>query len=116
MLAGNLSKGAMKGTGSREPFVDHHGKRILITGRTGLAPKLFWGHVACRACDVLHTLRARGLGDQSNAEVAEQDLLASPNEQVLWFNIAMDEVLVVSVLEGISDLLDIAQDRGQGEH
>lgn len=113
MLTGDLGKGAVKGAGSREPFVDHHRQRILVTGRAGLALKLFRGHIARGAGHVLHTLGARGLGEQSNAKVAEQELLASSHEQVLWFDVAMNEVLVVGVLQGGGGLLDVAQDRGQ---
>ena len=80
MLTGDLGKGAVKGTGSREPFVNHHRKGILITGRAGLALKLFRRHIARRACHILHTMGARGLGNQGNAEVTEQDLLPSSNE------------------------------------
>jgi hypothetical protein len=113
MLTGDLGKGAMKGTGSREPFVDHHREDILVIGRAGLALKLFRGHIARCACHVLHTLGARGLGKQGNAKVAEQELLASSHQQVLWFDVAVNEVLVVGVLQGIRNLLDIAQDCGE---
>ena len=95
MLAGNLGKRAVKGTRSREPFVDHDCKRVLITGRTRFALKLFRSHVVRCACYVLPTLGARGLGNQGNAKVAEQDLLAASNEQVLRFNVPVYYILIM---------------------
>jgi hypothetical protein len=37
----------------------------------------------------------------------------SPNEEVFWFDVAVDEVLIVSVLQGGRHLLNVAQDYGQ---
>src|SRR3989440_9838307 len=98
MLTGDLGKGAVKGTIPTEPFIDHHAQSILITGRTRFALKLLRSHVARGSCHILHALGARRLGEQGNTKVTEQDLLASANQQVLRFDIAMDEVLIVRIL------------------
>ena len=98
MLTGDLGKGAVKGTIATEPFIDHHTQRILITGRTRFALKLLRSHVARGSRHILHALGARRLGEQGNTKVTEQDLLAPANQQVLRFDIAMDEVLIVRIL------------------
>jgi hypothetical protein len=42
-----------------------------------------------------------------NAKVTEQDLIAAAQQHVLWFDIAMDQSLIMSTLEGIGYLLRI---------
>ena len=113
MLDGDFAIGALKGTLPTQPFVHHNAKCILIARRTRLALNLFWGHVGDGACHVLGALVARTLGDGGDAEVAEQDLVTPPQQHILWLNIAMDELLIVGILQGFGDLLDIADNGGQ---
>ena len=42
----------------------------------------------------------RALGDGGNAEVAEEHFVASVQEHVFRFDVAVDEVLIVGVLQG----------------
>jgi hypothetical protein len=55
------------------------------------------------------------LGEPGYAKIPQQDLLLSSHEQVLRFDVAVDEVLVVRILQGGGGLLDIAQDGGEGK-
>lgn len=103
MLTGNLSKGAVKRALAGEPLVDHDGQGILIAGRRGLALKLFGGHVPGGAGDLLRTLRAGSLSNERNAKVTEQQVLAPSQQQGLWFDIAMDHLLLMGIVEGIGE-------------
>jgi hypothetical protein len=50
------------------------------------------------------------MGDGSNAKIGEQHLLSSSQQHIFWFDIAVDEFLLMSILQGISDLLDRGDD------
>ena len=58
-------------------------------------------------------LIARTLGDDGGAEVTEQDLVMPPQQHILGFDVAMDELLVVGILQGIGYLLNVGDDGGQ---
>ncbi len=45
-----------------------------------------------------------------DAKIAEQDLVAAPQQHVFRLDVAVDELLVVGVLQGFSDLLHIGGD------
>ena len=48
-----------------------------------------------------------------NAEVAEQDFVVCAKEHVLRLDVTVDAPLVMSILQGGGDLLDIGDDGGE---
>jgi hypothetical protein len=46
------------------------------------------------------------MGHGGDAKIGEQYLLSLAHEHVLWLDIAVDELLLVGVLQGLSYLLD----------
>ena len=110
MLAGYLAEGAVEGTLSGEPFVDDDAQRVLIAGLARLAPQLFGGHVVSRAAQLLQALLARALRDEGEAKIAQQDVVAPPQQHVIRLDIAMDKLLIVRVLQAVRNLLDVGND------
>ncbi len=98
VLVGEVSNRASKGELAAEPLVEHHGERILITGRTGLAEDLLGGHVGQGAEPFfeLHGLDPRG--EQGQAKIAEQHLVFVPQQHILRLEITMDHVLIMGML------------------
>jgi len=115
MLGNDLCQRAVKGTIPTEPLVDNNTKCILITGQPRFPLNLFWSHVGHRPCHLLNALVARALRHDSDAEVTQQDLFMLTHQHVLRLDIAVDESLVVGILQGICHLLDVGDDRREGQ-
>lgn len=107
MLGEDFGIGAFKWPHATEPFVDDDAERVLIAGGTCLGLDLFWSHVRDCANGYLRAHRRGTVGSRSNAEIAEQDIIALTNEHIFGFDIAVNELLVVSILQGVSSLLHI---------
>jgi hypothetical protein len=72
MLYHDLDDSTDKGTAAREPLVDDHGERILITGRMGLAIGLLRGHIGHRATHAwIHCERVGAMGGSGNTKIAQ---------------------------------------------
>ena len=95
----------MKRAIATEPFVDAAAEGILVAGRAWMGPDLLWSHVCDGPRHILGALIARTLGHDGDAKVREQQLIVLPHEHVLRFDVAMDEALVVGILQGIGHLL-----------
>jgi len=67
-------------------------------------------HVGSRTDYLLGTQEARTLGEQSNAKITEHDCVALVEQHILWFDITMDHLLFMRILQGKSDLPDIGHD------
>src|SRR4249920_2539939 len=115
LLGGNLCKGAMKGTLATEPFIDDNAQRVLITCRAGMRFDLLGSHVGNGSGYIVWLLEARALGYQGNAKVAEHHLVVRPEQHVFWLDISMNNLAIMSVLKGFSDLLDVGDDLFQGQ-
>ncbi len=50
------------------------------------------------------------MGDGSNAKITEQDLVVLSQEHIFWLDIAMNQSLVMCVLQRACNLLDIGDD------
>src|SRR5690242_14950685 len=100
----------MKRTVSTEPFIDNNAERILVALSTGLALDLLRGHIGHRASHVLDTLIARTLRDQSDAKVTEQDVVATTEQHIFWFDIAVNHLCLMGVLQSICHLLDVGDE------
>src|SRR5258706_5430482 len=114
MFNGDLGKRAVKGAIPAEPFIDDDAKGVLIASRAGMRLHLFWGHVGNGSSGVLLTAplhravtRPEGLVYDCDAEVAEQNLVIASQQHVLRLDVAMDQFLVMGILQGGRDLLDV---------
>ena len=76
---------------------------------------LLRSHVGNRAHHLLHALRSGAISDSGDAKVTEQDLASPPQQHVLGLDIAVDELFLVGVLQGIGHLLDVVHDQREGE-
>jgi hypothetical protein len=47
------------------------------------------------------------MSNGSNVKITEDNLTLLPNEHILWLDIAMNEELLMSVLERLGHLLDV---------
>lgn len=115
MFDGDFREGAMKGAISTEPFIDDDAKSILITGRFRMGLDLLRGHIGDGSGSVLVWLGTYALNHEGDAEVAEEYFVVAIQEHVLWFDIAMDKHLIVSILQGGSDLGNVGDDGVYGE-
>src|SRR5437899_11127349 len=115
MLHGNLGKGAMEGTLATEPFIDDNAQRVLITCRAGVRFDLLGGHVSNSSSQITWLLVTRALGHQGNAKVTEHHLIVWPEQHVFWLDISMNNLVLMSVLHSLGDLLDVEDDLFQGE-
>src|SRR2546428_13755313 len=113
MIIHQLQSIPSKGTLTTQPFVDDNSQGILISSGNWLPLPLLGCHVQrCPYC----LLCSLGIGTMSHcrdAKVAEQDLVVSPKEDVLWLDIAVDAPLVMGILQGGSDLFDVRDNGGQ---
>ncbi len=113
MLAGQFHERPDKRTLTNQPLVDDHGQCVLIASETGFSPKLLRGHIGCRPDNCLGADAARALGEHRDAKVTEQHLLARSHQQVLRFDVAMDDAPGVGVLECLGHLRHVVHHRGQ---
>ncbi len=72
-------------------------------------------HVGDHAHRRLHAQRSGAIDDSGDAKVTEQDLVAPPQQHVLGLDIAVNELFLVGVLQGIGHLLDVLHDHREGE-
>src|SRR5258706_14780129 len=104
MFDGDFRRGAAKWTLSTQPFVGHDAERVLIAGRYRMRPQLLRRHVGNGPGYIWGVPGTRARSHQSDAEVAQQDFVAATHQHVLWFDIAVDHLPVVRVLQGIGYL------------
>src|SRR5581483_6191313 len=110
MLRAQFGEGAVERTISCEPLVDDNAQRILVTSGPWLPLDLFGRHVSNSPNHVLSALVARTLGNQGNPEIAEQNLVAPPEQHILWFDITVHQSLFMSMLQGSGKIFDIRHD------
>ena len=107
----NFHVHTLKRKSTGEPLVDDDSQSILVAGRNSLASYLFRSHIGDGARRVRRSqvcqLDAHTLGHDGDAKIAEQDLLLAAQQEVFRLDITMDELLVVSILQGGGNLLHI---------
>src|SRR5437667_5534138 len=81
-----------------EPLVGDNTKRILIAGKSRFTLYLLWSHIGPCASMLLSTERLRSGSEQCNPKVGEQHLLILVEQHILRFDIAMDEIALMSIL------------------
>src|SRR5215471_8404164 len=107
MLIDYLTQRTGKRRSATKPLIDDNSQAILIAGRTRLPPELLRGHVGNGSNRLLGLLGTRALGNDSNVKFGEQDLMGTAEQHVLRFDIAMDQFLLMDVVQSLSHLLDI---------
>src|SRR6266700_7446704 len=114
MLGHDFKSRPLKGADAADPFIDDNPERILVTGLTRLAQQLLRCGVGESASHFLRRERA-GMGkSQNEAKITEPDLVVAPQQQVLRLEIAMNELGIVCILQGRSDLLDVVDNGAEG--
>lgn len=115
MLCDDLGHRAVERAGTAEPFVDDDAQGILVAGGAWMALDLFRCHVGHGPTHVLCALIARTLSDDGDAEVGEEEAVVLTDEHVFGFDVPVNDTLIVSILEGIGDLIDVGDDGRKGE-
>src|SRR5437588_4788514 len=104
MFSRDLSKCTCEKALTGQPLIDHNSQRVLIACRVWVSPDLFRSHICDGSRRVIFLLGAGRLGNQGNTKVTEQNLIAPPEQHILWLNISMDQFLVMGVLQSLSYL------------
>ncbi len=115
MLAGNLVKRSLERALTNQPFIGDHSQRILIAGRARMPLNLLRSHISCRACYRLRALLARRLYKRRNPKITQQHLATAADQHILWLHIAVNQPLVMRVLQRLGNLLEIGRNRGRRE-
>ena len=87
-----------------QEFVEGQAERKDVAAGVGVAVELFGRHVAERAEDVAGVGQVLLIGGLGEAEVGDPDTAMSVEEQVARFDVAVDDALLVGVLEGLGGL------------
>ena len=109
VLVHDLFLGAKKRGTPGQQFVSHNRKRILVGRGYWIGTPLFGGHVGRRPANGFAHVNI-ALHEARNAEVCQQQIraawriLPAAHEKIRGFDIAMNDPLVVGVLERIGGL------------
>src|SRR6266436_9575333 len=110
MLIHHLQFITAERVGAAEPFVYHDAQSILVTGRLGLASNLLGCHVdECTRSFLLFP----GVGAMDKGgypEITKQDLIVWSQQDILRLDIAMDAPVIMRILQGSCDWLEIGHD------
>src|SRR5260221_7108790 len=90
-----------------KPFIGDHRKCILVTGERGLSSQLFWCRIRYRARHFLCAQQFRRWSQQCETKITKQNLLLGAKQNIFRLDITMNNVVVMSVLEGLCYLLNI---------
>ncbi len=110
MFDGNLRVGALKWSIATEPLVDHDAQRVLVAGRSWMRLNLFGSHIGDGAGHILRALVGTALGSQRDTEITQQNLVVAPDQHIFRFDVAVDEVLGMRVVQRLGDLFDVVYD------
>ena len=110
MLMHQMRHNSFKGALTTEPFVDDNSQGILVSRGNRFPPPLLWSHIACCANRILGSLGVWIVSHHGNAKVAEQNLVVCAKEHVLRLDVAVDAPLVMGILQGGRNLLDVGDD------
>jgi hypothetical protein len=99
MLADNFNERSLERAFSAQPFIDNDAQGILIAGRAWSAMQLLRGHIRKGSRHFFGRLRACTLRQENQAKIAQQDRIIRPDQHVLRFDVSMNELFLVGVLE-----------------
>src|SRR2546421_4155920 len=119
MLYGDFKETSTKRRYATEPLVDNHGKRILIASRLWIALQLFRREVERRSGNLLihnkSAVRVARVRRYCQPKVSEQEVILETYKHVLRLDIAVYQMLAMSVLQGRGNLLNIGDDEVDGQ-
>src|SRR5579859_11396 len=104
MLYCYLGRGAEKGALAAEPLVDNDAQRVLIAGRARFPHDLLRSHIRDGASSFLRIQRTATMGDRSDAKVTQPDLIGWTQQEIIWFDISMDQFAIMGILQGCRNL------------
>src|SRR5437660_8904025 len=91
---------ALERTLSAKPLIGHNAEGILIAGKSGFALNLLWSHIGPCASMLLGTERFRSGSKQCDSEVTQQHLLILVEQHILWFDVPVDEIALMGIVQG----------------
>src|SRR5581483_6814564 len=100
----------MKWTVAAEPFVDDDTQCILVAGRAWMPLKLLRSHIGNRSSRVMTGLRTGVRSQNGYPKIAQQDLVIVRKQDILWLDVAVNQALPVSILQGVRDLPGVRDD------
>src|SRR5712692_2617260 len=124
MFDSNFRKRAVEGAISREPFIDDNTQGVLIAGRAWMRLDLFGCHVgnsSSRILNMLNMLNMLGiqgagiLGQDGYTKVAQQYLMIASEQHILRLDVAVNQLFIMGILQGVRYLLDIGDDDFHGK-
>src|SRR5437763_11501158 len=98
MLTKDLIERAEKRRPPTQPFIDHHTKSVLIRSCARSVPDLFRCHVDRCSRWILSGERAQCVLHYCNAKVTEDQLLVGIEQDILWFDIPMDNPALMRII------------------
>src|SRR6266487_1374322 len=107
MLRGDFKKSALKGAFPTEPFIDHNSESILVTCKSRVAIKLFRCHVGYGTSHFLLGERNSTMSNRSYSKIAQEDLIRSVQKHIFGFDIAMNELIRVGIVQGSGELPEV---------
>jgi len=106
MLTCYFRKRSLEGTRSAQPLVHDNSQRILIASQAWHTPQLFGSHVSHRTSYLLRIVGVR-LGDQGNAKIGKQSFIVCSQQEILWLDVAMDQLFIMRILQTGGELFDV---------
>ncbi len=92
---------------STQPLIDHDAQGILIAGGTWFTSELLRGHIGDGPGCLQDRLRTCALEDDGTVKFGEQDFIVVPQQHALRFDVAMDQFLLVDIVQGLGHLPDV---------
>ncbi len=80
-----------------------------------MALQLLRGHIGERAGCLLEKLRAGAGGHEGQAKIREPNLLVGSEQQILRLEVAVNQFLLMDILQGRSHLLDVGDNDLEGQ-
>lgn len=100
--------GSSKGRATGEQLVGDAAECILIRLFTQVALELFRGHIT-RCASTAHIFNTGRTQHRRNAKVGQQSLSSHGKENIFWFEVAVDNVLFVRIVQGLPNLGENSQ-------
>src|SRR5690348_5783554 len=99
MLRTDFSKCSLKEIAAAEPLIRDDTQSILIAALACLPANLFGSHIVCCANELfLIAFLLAIVRERSHAKVAQQQMVLLLNQNIPRLDIAMDKLLIVSIL------------------
>src|SRR5262249_15193910 len=98
-----------------EPFIGNDAEGILVAGRAGMGGDLFGSHISNGTRHILCAIIMRTMRNQSDPEIAEEDLVMLTNEHILRLDVTVYDLAIMRILQCLRNLLDIVDHGRDGK-